>query len=288
MTKKRLLTVSLLLLLLLLGIVFYQYARFFDGKLHVVFCDVGQGDAIFIRTPKGLDVLVDGGPGDRVLSCLANHMPFWDRTLTFVFLTHPHLDHFEGLMPVLARYTVLSFNTERLSNKSASFVALRKLLEQKTKTRNLYAGDTFRTKEDLRIHVLWPTKEVLAQSPEGVIGNSGEFASLILHMSFAEFDLLLTGDSQKEALSQAISRLGNASLEVLHVPHHGSKSGIDRELLAQVSPKLAVISVGKNNRYGHPHEEVIRALADQKIRTLRTDQHGEVEIVSDGKMWYVD
>src|SRR3990170_7268003 len=84
----------------LVGILVYQYAKFNDGKVHIVFCDVGQGDAIFLRTPKGADILVDGGPNESVLACLSGHMPFWDRDLELVILTHPHADHLNGLISV--------------------------------------------------------------------------------------------------------------------------------------------------------------------------------------------
>ena len=100
---------------------FYQWFKFFDGKLHIVFCDVGQGDAIYIRTPKAFDILVDGGPDDSILSCLSNHMPFWDRKIDLVILTHPHADHLNGLIPLLQNSQGRSFATESLTNYTLVF-----------------------------------------------------------------------------------------------------------------------------------------------------------------------
>src|SRR3989337_4197125 len=102
-------------LLFLLGCIFvYQNIIYNDKKLHVVICNVGQGDAIFVRTPSGSDILIDGGPDDSVLNCLGKHMPFWDRTLELVMLSHPHTDHFMGLFSVLQNYKVTAFASENL------------------------------------------------------------------------------------------------------------------------------------------------------------------------------
>lgn len=273
--------------LILLFIVGYEKARSLDSKLHVVFCDVGQGDAIFIKTPKGKDILIDGGPNDSVLSCLSNHMPFWDRELELMFLTHPHADHFLGLISVIQRYTVLSFYTEKLENKTVSFKELIKAVKKEQgEPHYIFAGDRFKTKDGVEIRVLGPSKEYLSQtSPGGLIGESAEFASLILHISYGEFDIILTGDSQISGLSSALQgRTLKGKLEVFQVPHHGSRFGFDRTVIDEINPKLAVISVGKN-KYGHPSKEILELL--HSIKILRTDQNGEIEIVSDAKSFSV-
>lgn len=276
------------------AIFFYQYARFNDNKLHVVFCDVGQGDAIFVRTPKGLDILIDGGPDTSVLSCLSNHMPFWDRTIEVVALTHPHADHLVGLISVLKRYKVESFISEKLENKTESFNELSRIVQnKKISSRYVFLGDKLRIKDGVVLQVLSPSKEFLQRtSPGGVIGESGEFASLVLLLSYGEFDVLLTGDSQVSGLEEALGVKPLPELEVFQVPHHGSKTGLNSEILNEVRPRLAVISVGKNNKYGHPSKEVIEILRNREINLpagkagiLRTDQDGEAEIVSDGKGW---
>ncbi|MDO8460858.1 MAG: hypothetical protein Q7S38_00270 [bacterium] len=280
--------------LFLLGLIFfYQNAQFSDGKLHIIFCDVGQGDGIFIRTPKGMDIIIDGGPDDKILSCLSNHMPFWDRTIELMFLSHPHLDHFMGLISVLERYSVLEFSTEKLSNSTASFrQLLGEVQEEKLQPRFLYIGDRFTTKDGVSIAVLGPSKEFIkATSPTGDIAQSGEFASLILLVSYKGFDAILTGDSQAKGISSALASQGVAlrsyGIEVLQVPHHGSKTGLSSEILDTINPRLAVISVGKKNRYGHPRKEILEMLKNGNIKILRTDHDGEIEIVSDGERWGV-
>ena len=278
-------------LLFLLGcILIYQNITYNDKKLHVVFCDVGQGDAIFIRTPTGSDILVDGGPDDSSLDCLGKHMPFWDRTLELVILTHPHADHFNGLFKIFRSYTVLSFATEDLENKTLGFGELMKMIKnQAIPTRFVFAGDKFKLKDGVMLEVVGPTKEFLSQtSPGGTIGESKEFGSVETYIKFGNFSALLTGDSQAEELKEALRFTQSQSkvfnLSVLQVPHHGSRSGLTQEILESLAPKLAVISVGKNS-YGHPTQFILDLLKSANIKTLRTDQNEEVEIVSDGIVW---
>ncbi len=272
----------------LLTIFLYQYIYFYDNKLHVVFCNVGQGDAILIKTPSNAHILVDGGPDKSVLSCLSNHMPFWERTLDVVFLTHPHADHFLGLMDVIDRYVALSFDTERLGNKAQSFKGFNKIIaEKKIPQRFVSEGDTYRLGDDVSLVVEAPSLAFLQRSsPNGVIGESGELASLILKLTYEDFDLILTGDAQMEALSEVVSQ-NHDSIEVFQVSHHGSKTGLSKEIVDDIVPKLAVISVGAKNRYGHPNRKVLQMLVEKGIAVLRTDRQGDIEIVSDGKIFWV-
>lgn len=265
----------------------YQSQKFNDKKLHVVFCDVGQGDAILITTPEKKHILIDAGPDKSVLSCLSEHMPFWDRTLDLVVLSHPHLDHFYGMYYLLESYEIKAFATEDLSNKAASFKGLMQEFEKKKIPRQfVYAGDKWIFVDGVTFSVLSPTKEFLAStSPNGIVGEKAEFANLITQISYGKFDAVFTGDSQARGLSEAIT--GIKGLEVLQVPHHGSKTGLSAELLKIITPKLAVISVGEKNKYGHPTRFTLDLLKEDAIKTLRTDRNGEIEITSDGETYSV-
>lgn len=206
-----------------------------NGKLQVVFCDVGQGDAIYLKTPKGLDILVDGGPDNKVLSCLGRHMPFWDRKIEMVFLTHPHSDHQTGIVAVRQRYQVGEyFDT-------------------------LVAGDKIKTKDGIEINVLWPFIRTEDQN------NS----SLVLKIN----TILLTGDA---ALSVIGPQDGFGGVDIFKVPHHGSKTSLDEAVLKLISPEIAVISVGRDNSFGHPAPETISLLEKYGIKIRRTDLDGEI------------
>ena len=121
---RRVLLVTLLLLLGFFGLFAWHLIIFSDKKLHIVFCDVGQGDAILIRSSSGIVSLVDGGPDERVEACLSRHLPFWQRTITLLLLSHPHADHYMGMLGILDRYTVKNFATEKLDNNTVLFSAL--------------------------------------------------------------------------------------------------------------------------------------------------------------------
>lgn len=283
--KKNFIFIALFILVGLVVLFVWQELTTNDGKLHVVFCNVGQGDGIFIRTPKNTDILIDGGPDRKVLDCLTRHMPFWDRRLELVILSHPHQDHFAGLIDVIEDYSIDSFVSEKLVNKSAGFRAFESLLSEKNvATSYVFAGDRIRTEDDVLLHILGPSRTFLEKtSPSGSIGESSEFGSLVIKLSYGDFDVLLTSDSQTGLLKEALGQL-TGTIEVLQVPHHGSRFGLDDGLVTSLDPKLAVISVGKNT-YGHPTDEVIRILKDKDIKILRTDQNGEIEIISSGKTY---
>lgn len=282
---KKIIIISLIAIISLFGLTLYQWQHFYDGNLHIVFCNVGQGDGIFVRTPKGTDILIDGGPDESILSCLGNHMPFWDKTLELIVLSHPHADHLNGLVSVIQRYNAISFASEKLENNTAGFKELKNVLQsKKIKQRYLFLGDKIKTPDGLVFNIVGPSNSFITKtSPNGIIGESGEFASLETLLSFGSFRLLLTGDSQVEEFNEA--NLSNIS--VLQVPHHGSKTGLNTEIIKRLYPKLAVISVGRN-KYGHPNREIIGKLQEIGARVLRTDEKGDIEIVSDGKGWFVN
>lgn len=285
---KKYILIGTILFFLLGCILAYQNIIYNDKKLHVVVCDVGQGDAIFIRTPNGSDILVDSGPDDSVLNCLEKHMPFWDRTLEIMILTHPHADHFTGFFSVLKNYKIKSFASEKLSNKTAGFSSLMdKIKAQKIPIRFVFAGNRFILKDKIVLNIVGPTQDFIAQtSPGGTIGESSEFASLENLLIYGKFSALFTGDSQAVELKDALSN-GLGSIDLLQIPHHGSRFGLNAEILGILNPKLAVISVGKNNKYGHPAPFTLDLLKSQNIKTLRTDQTGDIEIVSDGISWRI-
>lgn len=281
--------VFILILIFLGGIFFYQYSRFNDNKLHVVFCDVGQGDGIFIRTPSGKNFLIDAGPDEKIIGCLEEHMPFWERNISVAFLSHPHSDHFAGFNYVMKRYNLISFATEDLNNKSVSFQGLlSQLSDKKLKIQYLYSGDSFKIKDGTRFSVLAPTKDFIDKtSPNGQIGETGEFASLIILVSYGSFTVLFTGDSQAPELSQAISDNSIQNIKILEAPHHGSKTGLSPEILSRLRPNYGVISVGAHNRYGHPTRFALDLLNEFNVKTLNTSKNGDIEIISDGKYFEI-
>lgn len=269
----------------LLALVLFEYKETADGMLHVVFCDVGQGDGILLKTPSGRLILVDGGRDDSILECLSAHTAFWQRTVDLSVLTHPHGDHFMGLFSVFPIYTVKSHVSEKLVNRSESYEVLQDLVKNEgLETFHVARGNKITVGDGVVLTVLMPTDEYLLKtSPEGYIGQTEDDASLIILVSYGTFSMLLTGDSEVSGMVGA----NPPNIDVLHVPHHGSRFGLNAEIVQQIDPEVAVISVGKNN-YGHPSHEILEILGNKDIRILRTDQIGDIEVVSDGKQYWVE
>ena len=279
-----------------------------DDKFHLVACNVGQGDAI-LAYYKDNQVLIDGGPGKRVLDCLSRHMPFWDRKIEMVVLTHPEADHFGGLIEVFKRYNVEAFLASPLESSSQGY----QLLKEEVGSRGVRVIEPDRGKNIgvglMHFVILHPSHQFLAENSSldttsrnnqnvSVLGarttNRGlnEF-SINLILSFGEFDALLTGDivpsasgEVEEAFKSALIFIKDGKIEYLKVPHHGSKNGLTQDLLELVRPKIAVISVGKNS-YGHPSPEILKMLENAGASVFQTKEMGDVEVVSDGAGWRV-
>ncbi len=252
-----------------------------DQQLHLVFCDVGQGDAILIYQGNN-QILIDGGPDQSVLTCLANHLPFWDREIEMVVATHPDADHITGLIDVIERYNVDHFVLNSLGKDSAVFQEFKSAVVNGS--REVYfpeEGDEIKI-GSLELVVLWP------QAQEKVLGASitekeVNETSIVLQLSYGSFDALLPGDISSE-VENLLDLSTSQEIELLKVAHHGSKYSTSAEFLEKISPELAIISVGKNP-WGHPTEEVLGRLRSLDTKILRTDQEGEIEIVVNEKGW---
>jgi competence protein ComEC len=291
--NKRILTLTFAFLALI-GIFVNDISRFNDGKLHLVICNVGQGDAIFIKTPKGDDILIDGGPDELVLNCLSNHMPFWDKTIEVMVLTHPHADHLTGLISVLKRYQVIHYFTENVKNDTLIYKRLQDILaEKKVTAKYTFSGDRIDFSDKTSLLTIWPDKiwfdnQKLQDNQDLVKDNISldvNGFSVIQKLSYGNFTALLTGDAGVLIEDRIANQVGE--IDLLKVPHHGSKTGMSDYFLSQTNPSLAVISVAAKNRYSHPAKIILDLLQKHNIKTLRTDINGEVELISDGKTFNI-
>lgn len=273
---KKLLFVIFVSSFMLLGVFIFQFQKSQDGKLHIVFCDVGQGDGIFIKAPDGVDIVIDAGPDDKIVSCLSRHMPFWDKTIELAFATHPDADHITGFESILKNYNIIVFNTSKKTSDTAVFKRIQNLISQKQiPVRFIYAGDSYEIGESFKIDTLWPSKEYI-ETESATDTNS---YSLVQILSFGNFKVLLTGDIESDILNTLFS--SKTQFDVFKLPHHGSKTGVDDETFGKIGAKLGIISAGTNNRYGHPSREVIELLKKYNMPYKRTDREGDIEIVID-------
>lgn len=264
-------------ILSLIALFVYNYFRFNDGRLHVVFCNVGQGDAIFIRTPAGADILIDGGSDDKVLSCLSSHMPFWDRDIEAIFISYPDADHITGILDVVKRYRVDIFHESEISGETKIYAELEKIIKERNIVKRfIFTGNNLKISDGVEIKTLWPDKDFVQENKKLAKNNKNLF-SLVQLLTFGEIDVLLTGDIETKELNGIVSRLHD--IEIIKLPHHGAKTGVDSQTFQLIKPGLAVISVGANNKYGHPAKEILSVLEKNRIQYKRTDMGGEVEVI---------
>lgn len=267
------------LISLALLIVIFAFLSRADGKLHLVFCDVGQGDAILLIAPNGAQVLIDGGPDNRVLSCLGSKMPFWDRTIEMVVLTHPQADHLVGLIEVLKRYQVEKIVANNVVNQTSEYVAWQQRVKAEVvKEIRVKKGEVISFTNGLSAEIEWP---IDGNYPLGVPADLNE-TSIIMRLNYRRFCALLTGDATASVL-ETLTALGDIKpCYLFKVPHHGSKNSLVESYWQQIKPQIAIISAGSQNRYGHPHSEILAELGKLESRVLRTDQRGTIEVITDG------
>jgi len=277
-----------------------------DKNLHVVFCDVGQGDATLII--KGnFQMVVDGGPaGEKLLSCLGKHMPFWDRKIEVVVNTHPQKDHLGGLDELVERYEVGRLVINGVFGGGKDGERLRDLVLLNGVEAVLpEAGDVLRM-GSLQFDILWPEKKVgdlLAWNGIGVqplwevepqisvaavLGKNTDVnvVSVVGVLRYGEFEVLLTGDIGFDEEDELLENGNLIDVDVLKVAHHGSKYSRGDEFINKIKPEVAVINVGKNS-FGHPTRETLDKLEEVGAKIYRTDLNGDVEIVSDGQKYWI-
>ena len=246
--------------------------------LEVNFFDVGQGDTVFIETPQRHRILIDGGPSSIILEKLSKEMSFWDRTIDLIILTHPEADHLSGLNEVLKRYKVENILWTGIVRDTAEYKEWLKLInEGKAKIFLAKDGQKISTR-NVFLELLFPFENL-----EGKEFNDSNNTSIVGKLVFSDISFLFTGDIYKEVEKELIDGGVDVDSDILKISHHGSKTSTSEEFLKEVSPEIAVISVGKNNSYNHPHQEVLEVLSKYGINVLRTDEQGDIKIISDGK-----
>ena len=267
--------------LLVLG--FFAWRGLPDGRLHLTFLDVGQGDAIFIETPSGRQVLVDGGPGESaLLSQLGRQMPFWDRTIDVVVLTHSDADHLTGLVSVLERYEVGIVVFREEPAETDLYARWLELVE--VEGADVYQGETglrVSLDEGLDMTMLHPGPELVG-GREGSSNNN----SIVAKLQHGLVSVLLTGDIEAEVEQQLVGDGAELGSTVLKAAHHGGCSSTTGEFLEAVDPEVVVISVGAENDFGHPCAQLMERLGDTPV--YRTDEQGAIELVTDGDRLWVE
>ena len=242
-----------------------------DSFLEITFFDIGQGDSSFIEIPNGYRILVDGGPNSKVLEKLSKQMPFWDRTIDLIILTHPEHDHLSGLLGVLERYKVENILWTGVINNTSEFQEWSELIKKEEANIYIAQKDQIIKAGNAYAKILYPFENLEGTEPKSINDTS-----IVFSLFYNDNSFLFTGDVSKSVEL----KLEAVDSDVLKVGHHGSKTSTSRSFVEMVSPEVAVISVGKENSYGHPHLNTLQSL--EGVKVFRTDIDGDIKIASDG------
>ena len=260
-----------------------------DGRyMTVEFLDVGQGDAIFITAPNGRQVLIDGGPDDRVLLGLANSMRMWDRSIDIVIPTHPDKDHIAGLSSVFRLYRV---GTVIMGNVSSGTVFDEELQSAIDNEPRLRRATAWRGERIILDHTAGVYMDILFPTSDTRAWDETNESSIVVRLVYGSRSFLLTGDlpSDAEEYLAYMARVDNANSidsDVLKLGHHGSKTSSSEKFLLTVTPSYSIVSAGKGNRYGHPDESVIERVQNINSNILSTIDHGTITFTTDGQgLW---
>jgi competence protein ComEC len=288
------------ILLLVLSLIIIALFQLPDANLHIIACDVGQGDAILI-TYKNIQILTDGGPDNKVLNCLGRYIPFYDRQIEMVILTHPDADHSTGLIEVIKRYKVNKILINSIDSGTPVYGLLQKVVKERgvgvvNPVSSLSIGISL-----IHLDILNPTDELFnrltvidesSKTGKYLVIKEANLYSIVYKFSFKKFSGLFLGDIPPAISdSLAVQRL-SGSINYIKVPHHGSSNGLTQNLLEKIKGfggfgTVGVISVGKDNLWGFPAPEIIKMLSDKDIKILRTDQMGDASYVTDGEKWWI-
>ncbi len=281
-------------LLLILVAVFLAITQLPDKNLHLIACNVGQGDAILL-TYGSTQILTDGGPDKSVLTCLGKYMPFYDHKIEMVISTHPDADHLTGLISVIQNYKVEKILINPIDPGTQVYQALvsgvgGEGLDIINPEVGMRVGSGL-----IYLDIENPSDALLSRlelKDEGSnlskykISGETNLYSIVTRISFKNFTAVLSGDIPQEISDALAVSWPMGSVDYIKIPHHGSINGLTENFLRASMPKIAVISVGKNS-WGHPREEILEMLAKYNVRVFRTDKMGDIELVSDGKKYWL-
>lgn len=258
-------------------VLMFAYCAYPSDTLSFYALNVGQGDALFIETPEKHQVVVDGGPDMRVLSELSRVMPFYDRTIDMLVLSHPQADHMFGLLEILKRYRVANVLMTGVNYPTDLYAEFLKLVrEEGAHVVFAHAGQTVAL-GSVELDVLYPLGIIHGTDAVGDVNDT----SLAGVVRYGDTSFLFMGDAGLAEEVVLVESGVSLDIDVLKISHHGSRTSTSQLFLEKTTPEIAVVSVGAKNTYGHPNPDTLARLGN--IPLYRTDTQGRVKVVSDGE-----
>ena len=254
---------------LLLTVILFTFSKQFDNSSpEIIFFDIGQGDAILIQQDN-FQILVDGGPDDGIVYELAKQLPWYDKNIEIVVLTHPHDDHIRGLLNVLDQYSVEKIFMNRIEYENRAYEYL--LTNYQEKIVEVEQGDVFEYK-NIYGEILYPFAEKAYQ--EKNINNE----SVVILLEMDNYRTLLMGDAEQEVENKLIEKYNLEDIYLLKVGHHCSRTSTSDMFLSETNPDIAICSCGEDNKFGHPHYETLEKFQTRDVQYLITYQEGNIVI----------
>jgi len=277
--NKRYEVLAALVLIGFVGWLLIPAGLFNRGKMEVVFLDVGQGDCVIIKTPRGRFMMVDGGGSEFSDVGRKRVLPYFHhkgiRSLEWIINTHPDTDHLQGVVAAAQELRVKCLGVPLSLINCSEYLPLKQIAGQKDiRFYGLAQGQSWQV-DNCYIRVLHPP-------PGQYSGSDYNGQSLVLIISYQDFSMLLTGDIGSEVIMKLDGERQLSDVTLVKVPHHGSKNSFLPAFYARIKPELAVVQAARNNPFGHPHPAIINYLQQNHIQVLRNDLHGAVMVSSDG------
>lgn len=256
--------------------IFWSYQPYYSADyFRLVFFDVGQGDSALIVTPNGRTILIDGGPDNKVLRGLGKFLPFWRRQIDLLVVSHAHDDHLMGLSETIRRYKIknILYNNLDFDTPAVNYF-LKSVKDKKIKTISAQAGMAFNFDENCVFTVLAAEKNIQK--------NDNDY-SIVSGLNCLSKKVLFSGDAGVAIESKLITSGVDLKADILKLSHHGSLSASSLNFLEAVNPKIALISVGKDNKFGHPSTLILNRLESLAVDIYRTDISGQLSFLANYK-----
>lgn len=246
-----------------------------ENIMKVSYIDVGQGDSILIQV-NGKNLLIDAGPNDSTDKLISYLNKQNIKKLDFIVATHPHEDHIGAMDTVIKKYNIGEFYAPKKMTTTKTFENMVNALKSKNiKINTAAAGVSLDLGKNVKCEMIAPNSTNY--------GDDLNNYSAVVKITYGNSKFLFTGDAEKVSEKEILNKNYDISCDVLKLGHHGSSSSSSKAFLDKASPKIAIISCGKNNDYGHPHKETLAEMKKRNIQVYRTDVDGTITLISDGK-----
>ncbi|KKP37834.1 MAG: putative hydrolase [Candidatus Peregrinibacteria bacterium GW2011_GWA2_33_10] len=273
---KKIKILSLIIILLLPFLLYIYYQKSSNGYLKIHFLSVGQGDSALITSPSNKNILVDGGPNNDLIRELGKFLPFFERRIDLIILSHPDSDHLFGLIEVLKRYEIGKILLTGINVNTPEYMEFLRIIEEKNIHIIIAEDDEDFLIDNIFIDIHLPRENIAQKS----FANTND-TSIVFSMHYGENIILFPGDIEEKMEQELLLENPDLETDIIKISHHGSNTSTQEEFLEKIKPDFAIISCGLYNQFSHPHPDLIKRLILQNIRVYRTDYQGNITFILD-------